>query len=101
MGVEPDQVRSSVMRRSNYTLCPICRPRPYNHLLPLHCCLITYTPPFLFSRKVTCLRSIIDQISCSPFFLSLHSTPLLFFFFFKDTAPTEIYPLSLHDAFPI
>src|SRR4030095_17162286 len=25
----------------------------------------------------------------------------LFFFFFKDTAPTEIYTLSLHDALPI
>src|SRR5437868_12281152 len=24
-----------------------------------------------------------------------------FFFFFKDTAPTEIYTLSLHDALPI
>src|SRR5262249_60438712 len=30
-------------------------------------------------------------------------TPLLFsfFFFFNDTAPTEIYTLSLHDALPI
>src|SRR3990172_6901016 len=26
---------------------------------------------------------------------------LLLFFFFNDTAPTEIYPLSLHDALPI
>src|ERR1022692_3376407 len=26
---------------------------------------------------------------------------LLFFFFFNETAPPEIYPLSLHDAFPI
>src|SRR3712207_1335354 len=24
-----------------------------------------------------------------------------YFFFFNDTAPTEIYPLSLHDALPI
>src|SRR5206468_7612058 len=30
------------------------------------------------------------------------SLPLLFcFFFFKDTAPTQIYTLSLHDALPI
>src|SRR5258708_35141113 len=31
-------------------------------------------------------------------------TPLpyiIFFFFFNDTAPTEIYTLSLHDALPI
>src|SRR5438093_13159822 len=26
---------------------------------------------------------------------------LVFFFFFNDTAPTEIYTLSLHDALPI
>src|SRR5215469_17066812 len=25
----------------------------------------------------------------------------IFFFFFNDTAPTEIYTLSLHDALPI
>src|SRR5207249_12239842 len=32
---------------------------------------------------------------CVVFFL------LFFFFFFNDTAPTEIYTLSLHDALPI
>src|SRR2546430_13114310 len=26
---------------------------------------------------------------------------MISFFFFNDTAPTEIYPLSLHDALPI
>src|SRR2546427_9005264 len=35
----------------------------------------------------------------------MHSTPLLelifLFFFFNDTATTEIYTLSLHDALPI
>src|SRR2546430_9821511 len=29
------------------------------------------------------------------------STTIASFFFFNDTAPTEIYPLSLHDALPI
>src|SRR5258707_5884376 len=29
------------------------------------------------------------------------SSCLSFFFFFNDTATTEIYPLSLHDALPI
>src|SRR5258708_21300824 len=29
------------------------------------------------------------------------SPPTLSFFFFNDTATTEIYPLSLHDALPI
>src|SRR5258708_27131789 len=28
-------------------------------------------------------------------------SPLSFFFFFNDTATTEIYTLSLHDALPI
>src|SRR5690349_23281286 len=28
-------------------------------------------------------------------------SPLFFFFFFNDTATTEIYTLSLHDALPI
>src|SRR5438552_14558903 len=28
-------------------------------------------------------------------------TIIFFFFFFNDTAPTEIYTLSLHDALPI
>src|SRR2546426_4951986 len=31
----------------------------------------------------------------------MHPLSLLFFFFFNDTATTEIYTLSLHDALPI
>src|SRR5256885_11301807 len=31
----------------------------------------------------------------------MESTPLASFFFFNDTATTEIYTLSLHDALPI
>src|SRR6266404_9907434 len=34
-------------------------------------------------------------------FLCIGSTLLVFFFFFNDTATTEIYTLSLHDALPI
>src|SRR6266487_7055385 len=30
-----------------------------------------------------------------------HANPSFFFFFFNDTATTEIYTLSLHDALPI
>src|SRR3989338_5290878 len=40
-------------------------------------------------RKSTRLNSSHSSISYS------------FFFFFNDTATTEIYPLSLHDALPI
>src|SRR3989442_15666068 len=36
---------------------------------------------------------------CSVLFIP--SLSLLFFFFFNDTATTEIYTLSLHDALPI
>src|SRR2546429_3434669 len=32
---------------------------------------------------------------------SLIAAPLPYFFFFNDTATTEIYTLSLHDALPI
>src|SRR2546422_8713006 len=35
------------------------------------------------------------------FFSHLHRPPLSTFFFFNDTATTEIYTLSLHDALPI
>src|SRR2546427_5824205 len=34
-------------------------------------------------------------------FLILNLHPSFFFFFFNDTATTEIYTLSLHDALPI
>src|SRR5256885_16590834 len=33
--------------------------------------------------------------------LSIPLVSMLVFFFFNDTAPTEIYTLSLHDALPI
>src|SRR2546430_16667011 len=35
------------------------------------------------------------------FFISISRTHFNFFFFFNDTATTEIYTLSLHDALPI
>src|SRR5256885_8130835 len=35
------------------------------------------------------------------FFSLSNQSTIVFFFFFNDTPPTEIYPLSLHDAFPI
>src|SRR2546422_10298776 len=35
------------------------------------------------------------------FFVISAASPILSFFFFNDTATTEIYTLSLHDALPI
>src|SRR5438132_2830576 len=40
------------------------------------------------------------RLSISTFIYSLHML-IAFFFFFNDTATTEIYTLSLHDALPI
>src|SRR2546427_11875155 len=37
----------------------------------------------------------------SSVLLSISRTQVFFFFFFNDTATTEIYTLSLHDALPI
>src|SRR5262249_60709597 len=52
--------------------------------------------------------SLVCAVSCSltlcafSFSSSPHSPPSFpFFFFFNDTATTEIYTLSLHDALPI
>src|SRR5206468_12105221 len=39
--------------------------------------------------------------SCLPPMCTHHPTICLYFFFFNDTATTEIYTLSLHDALPI
>ena len=40
-------------------------------------------------------------LSDGPVKLMVLSLIFLFFFFFNDTATTEIYTLSLHDALPI
>src|SRR5699024_12881800 len=61
------------------------------------CSLVSLLP--LSSR---CLPFVIIDCSfCRPVPLLFY--PLLFplFFFFNDTATTEIYTLSLHDALPI
>src|SRR5256885_15297754 len=40
-------------------------------------------------------------VAISYCFVVVSHFPLFFFFFFNDTATTEIYTLSLHDALPI
>src|SRR5437773_11583404 len=44
---------------------------------------------------------VLDQSRLSQRYLSRHFSSFCFFFFFNDTATTEIYTLSLHDALPI
>src|SRR5277367_6925228 len=45
--------------------------------------------------------SFLNSFSYDFAFCILHVYFVLFFFFFNDTATTEIYTLSLHDALPI
>src|SRR5436853_7093740 len=50
------------------------------------------------SLTLVALSARVPYFSCLSPSLSL---PLFFLFFFNDTATTEIYTLSLHDALPI
>src|SRR5258707_997877 len=45
--------------------------------------------------------SLYYVLDLCPWYLPPLVFPYLFFFFFNDTATTEIYTLSLHDALPI
>src|SRR5256885_14792120 len=45
--------------------------------------------------------SVGSTAQCEAFDLSITVCQFCFFFFFNDTATTEIYTLSLHDALPI
>src|SRR5260221_4402657 len=54
-----------------------------------------------YSSSRTCVLYL-NLLSYSSFFILKSSLPLRsIFFFFNDTATTEIYTLSLHDALPI
>src|SRR3989454_7573738 len=48
---------------------------------------------------MTCLHLVRSHVTTSH--PSIDCTLFLLFFFFNDTATTEIYTLSLHDALPI
>src|SRR5260221_11983593 len=52
--------------------------------------------------QLTALLSSVAALTFSIFFTySLPLPHVILFFFFNDTATTEIYTLSLHDALPI
>ena len=42
-----------------------------------------------------------SKVACKGFRVNTVTNGVLLFFFFNDTATTEIYTLSLHDALPI
>src|SRR5256886_9821536 len=44
---------------------------------------------------------VIDILLCRLRHILINNQYISFFFFFNDTATTEIYPLPLHDALPI
>src|SRR5437016_9454332 len=47
------------------------------------------------------MTSLLTVCSTPSLYSSTSSTASYLIFFFNDTAPTEIYTLSLHDALPI
>src|SRR5260363_49642 len=49
----------------------------------------------------TAMHFLIPRIHAFKHFIALMERQLRPFFFFNDTATTEIYTLSLHDALPI
>src|SRR5579872_4589511 len=56
---------------------------------------------FAFTPKCCCSSTIIISRFLIPSCLLRMAWVLMIFFFFNDTATTEIYTLSLHDALPI
>src|SRR5690554_7065396 len=61
-----------------------------------------YVSFYLFSNKSVIKTDTNSNTSCNLFFdLFRPSYRVFTFFFFNDTATTEIYTLSLHDALPI
>src|SRR2546422_10595167 len=58
-------------------------------------------PCITLGRLVLRLNCLSDVFSFHYPSSSLYILRALFFFFFNDTATTEIYTLSLHDALPI
>src|SRR4030066_57091 len=93
------------------TFCPTAGPaaRSEEHTselqshLNLVCRLLleknTMTPPALTKRRRTRTSARSRLLSAPSLTSSAHSD--LTIFFFNDTATTEIYTLSLHDALPI
>src|SRR6266446_4997221 len=52
-------------------------------------------------HKPNVIENIVQSLWLEVHYFSLTRHILLVFFFFNDTATTEIYTLSLHDALPI
>src|SRR5258706_492631 len=72
-----------------------------NNLL---CCLLLHKKNVPFQAAQDHLKSVKGFPQCHDYcernFILIHGKAMSFFFF-NDTATTEIYTLSLHDALPI
>src|SRR3989442_652490 len=91
--------------------------RLINHVLINLTTLGYYFTPVAYASQLSALFTGAPAIACMPFVilrryatidprLNLcdikgYASSYSFFFFFNDTATTEIYTLSLHDALPI
>src|SRR2546430_577259 len=53
------------------------------------------------TSKITAIATVSDPAGAQPNASDPSGTPATHYFFFNDTATTEIYTLSLHDALPI
>src|SRR5207248_10849951 len=61
-----------------------------------------YPSVHVATLTLACSQNPVVMVSCIFFFIiSILPSFSFIFFFFNDTATTEIYTLSLHDALPI
>src|SRR5260370_36887508 len=67
-------------------------------MIPASFHAVFFTAFFMLSYSSLFFSSMFFSVVFCPIF---HLFPVVIFFFFNDTATTEIYPLSLHDALPI
>src|SRR3954449_3309603 len=99
----PSHDRKSTRLNSSHTLISyavFCLKKKKTRLNSMH----THT----FSTRLLSAATQPAFSLCLSCFISLRSLAFVlvfflfsFFFFFKDTAPPEIYPFPLHDALPI
>src|SRR5260370_30293482 len=67
-------------------------------MIPASFHAVFFTAFFMLSYSSLFFSSMFFSVVFCPIF---HLFPVVIFFFFNDTATTEIYTLSLHDALPI
>src|SRR3989337_1357286 len=77
-----------------------CLKKKKNNTRPAYRLLVSL-PSAADGRHSRTRSEISDTVAVPDLGAGFRSVVSLFFFFFNDTATTEIYTLSLHDALPI